>query len=546
MLEWACAKPERGSPIGTGRARAAMARLSWLGTILASATVALLTLLAVLVSTRCYTCPSAQHYAAILASLWQVEAGIAAIALPLLILVTQFATDEKQLALSLPSILTRASGLFQTAVFATVAVATVGFLAAWAPDRLGFAVGLSVFCVSLSLLVLAAWRLFQVLLDPTEQKRLAREQLRQRVRRSVEAEAELRVRRARLAAELAESDIGVPEFFSPTTECLRLAIKLDDSEPRVIAHVDVGRLRKVTRNLPWLRASSDTTPSADAVPEKAGSVVFVVNIGDYLNPVKSEILRIKAGALDATALEGESAGQIVYLADLQTVVRLEQPDVFFGQRNRLKDQLEHIRGVVLEAMRTRKAPEVTDALGSYLLVHGEFISKYNDLARKHGSTLSEGAPRPLFDRWDETDWLGDDLRDFILLAEEMGSYSLDMALLDFIVQLAHTDLRLSDPEPPDPNAFAGSLRYAQHLYSTTNSLEPAVRARLASVIAQRLAETGEYYVPVKAGVVGDESTDDPIARCGVSIGAGGESSSSQDEPLPAGVSLNDICQSRGF
>jgi hypothetical protein len=435
MLEWACAKPERGSPIGTGRARAAMARLSWLGTILASATVALLTLLAVLVSTRCYTCPSAQHYAAILASLWQVEAGIAAIALPLLILVTQFATDEKQLALSLPSILTRASGLFQTAVFATVAVATVGFLAAWAPDRLGFAVGLSVFCVSLSLLVLAAWRLFQVLLDPTEQKRLAREQLRQRVRRSVEAEAELRVRRARLAAELAESDIGVPEFFSPTTECLRLAIKLDDSEPRVIAHVDVGRLR---------------------------------------------------------------------------------------------------------------APEVTDALGSYLLVHGEFISKYNDLARKHGSTLSEGAPRPLFDRWDETDWLGDDLRDFILLAEEMGSYSLDMALLDFIVQLAHTDLRLSDPEPPDPNAFAGSLRYAQHLYSTTNSLEPAVRARLASVIAQRLAETGEYYVPVKAGVVGDESTDDPIARCGVSIGAGGESSSSQDEPLPAGVSLNDICQSRGF
>jgi hypothetical protein len=101
------------------------------------------------------------------AALWQVQATVAAIALPLLGFVMQVAGERGQTAARTHEVLTRRSWIFPIAVFALLGTCFIGFSALWIRGSVSIAVSYGWFVLSVVLALFAYYRSLACLFDPS-------------------------------------------------------------------------------------------------------------------------------------------------------------------------------------------------------------------------------------------------------------------------------------------------------------------------------------------------------------------------------------------
>jgi hypothetical protein len=101
-------------------------------------------------------------------SMWQVQAGIAALALPVLIFVIERARDERQAALHTAEVLGRESWSWPIIAFAFVGVARMGIdLTLFSGEQLVFLSDVGVLLLTVLLTLFAYFRVLRVILRPS-------------------------------------------------------------------------------------------------------------------------------------------------------------------------------------------------------------------------------------------------------------------------------------------------------------------------------------------------------------------------------------------
>jgi hypothetical protein len=127
-------------------------------------------------------------------TMWQVQAAIAAFALPLLLFFIELSRDDREAATRTPEVLLRESGALFVIAFSLVGAFRIGFDIAWFETEIVFVIDL--FLILLVTIALALWAYYVVLnviLSRTQLKRKSTELLRERMRRAVRHSLEVRV-----------------------------------------------------------------------------------------------------------------------------------------------------------------------------------------------------------------------------------------------------------------------------------------------------------------------------------------------------------------
>jgi hypothetical protein len=119
-----------------------------------------------------------------LATLWQVEASIAGIALPLLAVVVQLAGDQGQTGARTHEVLTRHSWMFPIAVIALTGTLYVGAAEVWRPSALSVAIAYGWLVTTVVGALFAYYRCLSCLFNPSLLRRKATDLAKERMRDS--------------------------------------------------------------------------------------------------------------------------------------------------------------------------------------------------------------------------------------------------------------------------------------------------------------------------------------------------------------------------
>ncbi len=196
-----------------------------------------------------------------LATMWQVQAAVSGIALPLLALAIQLAGDQQQAATRSHEVLTRESWIFPIAVIALLGTGLTGVALVWRVSDTSVFLGMSWFVITLTGAVFAYARALITLFDPLRLRQRANEIIRERMSASLDESAARRLANNRLIAALDEWNVS----YSPLPPS-RSTWRIYGLGPnQVITDINVVRLKTFLGGLP--RTAPNVGSAASPVPE---------------------------------------------------------------------------------------------------------------------------------------------------------------------------------------------------------------------------------------------------------------------------------------
>jgi hypothetical protein len=242
-------------------------------------------------------------------TLWQVQAAIAAFALPLLLFFIELSRDDREAATRTPEVLLRESGALFVIAFSLLGAFRIGFDIAWFATESVFVIDL--FLVLLATIGLALWAYYVVLsviLSRTQLKRKSTELLRERMRRAVRHSLEVRVGTNILLARLKR--IGVQYWpLLPEPQATQYAYLTTDRRGYLV-DVHLDELEAFIERLPWAspapQRAQDQQPTLSATAVDSAPVVWILKtFGDRVTETDNALLRLERssfGALDEGVL----------------------------------------------------------------------------------------------------------------------------------------------------------------------------------------------------------------------------------------------------
>jgi hypothetical protein len=245
-------------------------------------------------------------------TLWQVDASIAALALPILVFVIEFAKDRDAAAARSPEVLIRRSWIFPIIVFAMTVAVKIGVDIAWFQDPGVFIVDFVLFAATLVFVVLAFLTVLRLLFSPAAMVAAARELQKQRLTADIIAVIRSRVANAVLRDGLTEIGIEHDIYGIYGVERRPGAIELRSSRGGVLSDVNFETLRAMIAQLP--RRSDPTAsvgaPEAAPTPDRGdvqqAGIWFTKSYGELIQPASAAVLlldRREFGSVDVGALQ---------------------------------------------------------------------------------------------------------------------------------------------------------------------------------------------------------------------------------------------------
>jgi hypothetical protein len=260
--------------------------------------------------------------------MWQVQAGIAALALPVLLFVIERSRDERQAALHSAEVLGRESWSFPIIGLSFVVVGRMGIDMSWfSENRLVFLSDVALFLLTLVAAIFAYYRVLQLILSPSRMRdrsiALAQEKTRSVLMRSVR----VRIGNNLLAQRLNTFGVGFWPFGTSRREESQYLV-LDVPRPGFFVDIHLGEFERFVGRLPWLSQPaqagaepSQPTPSPE-IPEE--SVWLLRRYGDRLTKEHLGLVRLRRESFtDLT-----DADKLALEARLRSVVQVSGSDEF--------------------------------------------------------------------------------------------------------------------------------------------------------------------------------------------------------------------------
>jgi hypothetical protein len=238
-------------------------------------------------------------------TMWQVQAGIAALALPVLLFVVERSRDDPRAVFRSPEILLRDSYAYHILAFSFVVVGHIGLDLAW------FGSSPSVVLLDLVLVVLtlvlamyAYFKVVQLIMSSSllrdRSVALAKERL---------ADAAWRTGRRLKGGELLRTefeDLGMNRWvFETEDEAEQFTVSIRTNTPKYLDDVHVTTLRRFLNRLPRKTDADATTnqaltatavPTATTPPEPA--IWYLLDYGSLIRPAATPFLRFRRDAFE--------------------------------------------------------------------------------------------------------------------------------------------------------------------------------------------------------------------------------------------------------
>lgn len=367
-------------------------------------------------------------------TMWQVQGAVAAVALPLLIVVIQFSRDLRQAATRRPEALIQETWVFPIIVFALAGTARLGMdIVLFNSEPVFWADFFLVFLATLSLTVLAYVRMLSVLLSPLRMKKSSMRVVRNKMNSQLDQTIEERVANMILFGKL--GDMGMEYWpYSPGPEEEERYIVLRTSAIGALRDVHLGKLEMFINRLPRKEPGLVSFGVSELEIEKGKSlresqpqryIWWMKRYGQSITSQNDGILRLDRSLFNISDPEFLEA----QLGELVRVVKEDD-----GYELRL--ELSYLRDGLMDAIKDGKTGAVQDGLQIYEELVATFLDKlhqWGSTYRRHQairtSTSIEGG-------WFEIRWITDDLQEIIDMAMQTENISVIREVLHFPIHLA--------------------------------------------------------------------------------------------------------------
>jgi hypothetical protein len=235
-------------------------------------------------------------------TMWQVQAAIAAFALPLLLFVIELSRDERQAATRTPEVLIRESAALSVIAFSLLGTVRIGVDIAWFQVESVFVIDfVLVFLTTIVLALVAYLLVLTTILSPTRLRRKSLEVLRERLRRNVRHSLEVRVGTNILIARL--SNMGADYWpWPPRGQELKDYAVVRADRAGYLTDVHLDELARFIDRLPWAPPTSTvalaqrpTLASSSPGPTEP-AVWFLKRYGDQVTDDSNGLLRLQRNA----------------------------------------------------------------------------------------------------------------------------------------------------------------------------------------------------------------------------------------------------------
>jgi hypothetical protein len=238
-------------------------------------------------------------------TMWQVQAGIAALALPVLLFVVERSRDDPRAVFRSAEILLRDSYAYHILAFSFVVVGHIGLDLAWfGSSRSVVLLDLVLVGLTLLLAMYAYFKVVQLIMSSSllrdRSVALAKERL---------ADAAWRTGRRLKGADLLQKefdDLGVNRWvFETEDEAEQFTVSIRTDMPKYLDDVDVTTLRRFLNRLPRKSdadASTDQVLTAIAAPAAATppepGIWYLLDYGSLIRPTATPFLRFRRDAFE--------------------------------------------------------------------------------------------------------------------------------------------------------------------------------------------------------------------------------------------------------
>ncbi|MFL5963980.1 MAG: hypothetical protein ACJ757_13920 [Gaiellaceae bacterium] len=235
-------------------------------------------------------------------TMWQVQAGIAALALPVLLFVVERSRDDPRAAFRSPEILLRDSYAYQIMAFSFIVVGHIGLDLAWFGSSAAVVLfDLVLVALTLVLAMYAYFKVVQLLMSSSllHDRSLALGNERM-------ADAAWRSGRLLKGGELLRREFetaGVNRWlFQNEDAATQLTISIKTSEPKYLDDVDLPALRRFLNRLPRKSdvdaSTTQTFPTASPTTTPEPAIWYLLDYGRLIRPPGVAFLRIRRDAFE--------------------------------------------------------------------------------------------------------------------------------------------------------------------------------------------------------------------------------------------------------
>jgi hypothetical protein len=253
-------------------------------------------------------------------AMWQVQATIAAVALPILLFVIQLSTDQRQAATRSHEVLIRHTWILPILVYSLMGTIRIGVDILWYPRPVVFLVDFVLILIPTILLALSACvSTLHLLFSPVKMKAHALQVVRENITQSLDASIGLRLANNLLFGTLKPLNVGFWPFSLDRSEANQYAI-LRASREGVLADINVQGLQGFIRKLPRRRrvptgSVSQVDPMEGRPEERPGKddkqhIWLMKKYGERITKVNEGLMRIELAQfeqLDLADLEAQLA-----------------------------------------------------------------------------------------------------------------------------------------------------------------------------------------------------------------------------------------------
>jgi hypothetical protein len=256
-------------------------------------------------------------------SMWQVQAGISALALPVLVFVIERFRDEPRAALHSSEVMMRESLSFLIIGLSFVVVGRMGVDLAWFSDnRLIFLTDLVLLLLTVAGATFAYFAVLRLIFSPSRLKDRSLVFAKEKQRDVVLVSARVRIGNNLLFARLRESNIDLWPFGTSPRQDRQFLI-LDAPKAGYFADVHLTEFERFVARLPWrtlpAEASAVPTQPTPSQPTPDRSVWLLRRYGERMTDGNLGLVRLERASftgLSKRTLEGQ----------LSSLIRISESD----------------------------------------------------------------------------------------------------------------------------------------------------------------------------------------------------------------------------
>ncbi len=421
-------------------------------------------------------------------AMWQVQGAIAAVALPLLIVVIEFSKELRDVAGKRPEALIRESWIFPIIIFALVGTIRIGIDIGFFLNELVFWIDLFlVFIGTICFTIIAYKRMLSVLLDSQEMKQSSVALMKDLM--AIQLDNTIKRRIANNLLIKIVKEIGF-EFtsFVPSLDRYSNATILKYHNSGYLCDINLKQLETFQKELlgkATLQRRSEVRNNSQLEDVKSSEKVdlriwWMKQFDQHIKSADSGIIKID-NIQYSTSIVRELEAQLAKIIKVST-------DKYKGEE--VRDIISYVGDGLIDSIRNYKSGAVKEGLEIYEALLITFLSKLKQWNAVYKKDTAIREVNSIGGGWDEIEWINNDLQQVNYMAMDTEYIPILQIMLNMPRRISL--LSIKDGDYYIFNEFINWYPYYYH--KTFNMKDSSAREFIVGRCSLHLSETLKYYI----------------------------------------------------